>query len=278
MHRPFEDSPEFERLITGTKNVHLARIALELARDAYPELEIASYLGRIDELVERIRRRCPSRTTARQVLGQVNWALFIEEEMRGNLEDYHDPRNSYLNEVLDRRLGIPISLSVLYWSLAERLGLTVAGANFPHHFMLRVDDGDQTWFIDAFHSGSVIEPDECQRRLSEIVRKPVVLTDDMMAGCTIQSVVTRMLRNLKMIYLGLEDVPSLLPVQRRLTALNPGSPQEQFDLGFIYMLTDRPGEAIRPLQAYLDSAPPAKQAKEVSALLESARRRVAEWN
>jgi regulator of sirC expression with transglutaminase-like and TPR domain len=275
---PFADSPEFRRLVASDEPVELARLALEVAVDAYPNLEIEPYLQRIDQLAERVRPRCPAGASVKQVLGQINWVLYIEEEMRGNVEDYHDPRNSYLNEVLDRRLGIPISLSVLHWTIGERLGLRINGVNFPHHFMLRVDDEGQTWFIDPFHEGAVMDRTACARRLSEISQKTVVLTDDMTAGCSIKVVVTRMLRNLKLIYVSLEDIASILPVQRRLTALNPQDPSELFDLGVLCIKADRLGEAIDPLQAYLDSSPPAARAREITALLKIARRRVAESN
>ncbi len=152
----FSDSPEFRRLLAGDGPVHLARVALEIARDAYPGLEIESYLARIHELAERVRNRCWSGARVREILGQINWVLYVEEEMRGNEEDYYNPRNSYLNEVLDRRLGIPISLSVLYQAVAEPLGLLMTGLNLPAHFMLRVDDGERTWFVNPFEGGGVM--------------------------------------------------------------------------------------------------------------------------
>ncbi len=198
---PFADSPEFRRLAGGEAPVDLARIALEIAADAYPALDIEAYLARIAGLAERVRPRYRRGASARDILGQINWVLFVEEELRGNEEEYYDPRNSYLNEVLDRRLGIPISLSVLYRAVAEPLGLSVAGANLPAHFMLRVDDGDQTWFVDAFRSGAVMSREACRRRLSEILQQPVDLTDEMTAPCPVATVVTRMLRNLKAIHL-----------------------------------------------------------------------------
>jgi regulator of sirC expression with transglutaminase-like and TPR domain len=274
----FPDSPELERLIAGDRNVQLARIALEIARDAYPELDVEVYLRRIQELVERIRVRCRPRAKPRDILGQINWVLFVEEEFRANHEDYYDHRNSYLNEVLDRRLGIPISLSVLYWAVAEQLGLSMAGANLPVHFMLRLDDGDRTWFVDPFHAGAVYTRDDCQRKLAEIAGRPVVLTESSVAPCSTQVVVTRMLRNLKAIYGNSKDLASLLPVQRRLTALNPHESAEQRDLAILCAQTDRLGEAIDPLEAYLDADPPAEEARELRALLESIRRQLARWN
>ncbi len=274
----FPDSPEFERLVAGEGNVHLARIALEIARDAYPDLDVDVYLERVQELAERIRARCRPGAKARDIIGQINWVLFVEEEIRANHEDYYDHRNSYLNEVLDRRLGIPISLSVLYWAVAEPLGLLMAGANLPVHFMLRLEDGDRTWFVDPFHAGAVYGRDDCERKLGEIAGRPVVVTDSSVAPCSTQVVVTRMLRNLKSIYGNSKDLASLLPVQRRLTALNPHESAEQRDLAIVCAQTDRLGEAIDPLEAYLKADPPAEEGRELAALLESIRRQLARWN
>jgi len=274
----YPDSPEFQRLIAGDGNVQIARIALEIARDAYPDLDIEAYLGRIQELAERIRVRYRPRAKVRDILGQINWVLFVEEEIRANHEDYYDHRNSYLNEVLDRRLGIPISLSVLYWAVAEPLGLSMAGVNLPVHFMLRVEEEGWTWFVDPFHAGAVYNRDDCQRKLAEIAARPVVLTESSIAPCSTQVVVTRMLRNLKAIYGNSKDFPSLLPVQRRLTALNPHESAEQRDLAILCAQSDRPGEAIDPLEAYLGTGPPVEEARELRALLESIRRRLARWN
>jgi regulator of sirC expression with transglutaminase-like and TPR domain len=262
----------------GETPVQLARIALEIARDAYPELEIESYLTRIKELAELVRPRCSPGAKVRDILGQINWVLYVEEQLRGNTEDYYDPRNSYLNEVLDRRLGIPISLSVVYSAVAEQVGLSMAGVNLPAHFLLRVDEGERTWFVDAFHEGAVMGREACERRLAEILQQPMVLTESLAAACSIEVVVTRMLRNLKAIYLGAQDWPSALPVQRRLAALNRHDPDELHDLGVLCIQADHPGEAIDPLQAYLDTAPPTARNQEIRALLEVARQRVARWN
>ncbi len=275
---PFADSPEFRRLIAGESPVDPARVALELAADAYPGLDIEDYLARIAALSERVRPRCPSNAGAREILGQVNWVLFVEEEMRGNQDDYYDPRNSYLNEVLDRRLGIPISLSVLYWAIARPLGLSVAGLNFPAHFMLRVDDSQETLFVDPFHSGAILDREACRRRLSEILQQPVDLSDEMTSPAPLAVVVTRMLRNLKSIYLRAEEIPSVLPIQRRLVALNPRDAEELRDLGELCLRAERPGEAVDPLQAYLSTSPADARSAEIASLLIAARRRLAEWN
>ena len=274
----FPDSPEFARLVAGANDVHLARIALEIARDAQPELDIESYLGKIERLAERARTRCRPGSKVRDVLGQINWVLFVEAGLRANEEDYYDPRNSYLNDVLDRGLGIPISLALVYWDVGERLGLALAGANLPLHFMLRFEEDGLIWFVDPFHAGAIYNRENCQQKLSEIVQQPVVLTDSLAAPCAIRVVVVRMLRNLKAIYGTQQDVGSLLPVQRRLAALIQNDPNELRDLGLLYAQTDRLGEAIDPLETYVQASPPADDVNEIRALVEAIRRQLARWN
>jgi regulator of sirC expression with transglutaminase-like and TPR domain len=274
----FAASPEFHRLLAGEPRPCLLRIALEIARDAYPELDPGPYLDAVDALAERVRQRCGPGARPRAVLGQINWALFVEEGYEGNRDNYFDPRNSYLNEVIDRKRGIPISLSVLYQAVGERLGLALQGVNLPAHFMLRLDEPGSPVFIDAFHSGELLDPRGCRRRIADLSRNPVTLSDEQLASCPARVVVARMLRNLKAIYLGTSDFVSALPVQRRLAALEQDDPDEQRDLGMVCLQAECVGEAIDPLAAYLAAKPDADDAPQVGALLAAARRTVAEWN
>jgi regulator of sirC expression with transglutaminase-like and TPR domain len=212
------------------------------------------------------------------MLGQINWVLFVEAGLRANQEDYYDPRNSYLNEVLDRGLGIPISLAVVYWSVGELLGLHLRGANLPLHFMLRYEEDGLVWFVDPFHAGAIYNRDHCERKLSDLVQQPVVLTDSLAAPCETPVVVARMLRNLKAIYGKRQEVALLLPVQRRLAALAGDDPIELRDLGLLLAQTDHLGEALDPLQAYLDSSPSADDSLEIRALVIALRRQIAHRN
>ena len=278
MRSPFVESPEFQRLLRREPRPDLARISLEIARDAAPELDPAPYLAKLDALAARVRDRCPAEAKPRHVLGQINWVLFVEEGFQGNTESYYDPRNSYLNEVIDRKLGIPITLSVLYWALADRLGLELAGVNLPAHFLLRVGRGEPALFVDPFHSGALLDRQGCERRVAEMVGRAVVLTDLQLDPCPLDLVVSRMLRNLKSIYIHEQEYTMALPVQRRLAALNPSNPDEQRDLGMICLQVDRPAEALEPLQAYLNARPEAEDVPALRALLSAARRDVAQWN
>ncbi len=214
---------------------------------------------------------------ATQNSGADQLGVFVEEGYEGNRENYFDPRNSYLNEVIDRKTGIPISLSILYASLAERLGVVLEGVNLPAHFMLRLDESHQPLFIDPFHAGEFLDWQGCEGRLSNLANHPVTLSETQAAPCPPRLIVSRMLRNLKAIYLGTSDFASALSVQRRLAAASD-EPEEQRDLGMICLQLDRPGEAIDPLQAYLSAFPQADDVEPVTALLSAARRQVARWN
>ncbi len=274
----FADSPEFRLLLAGSAQVNLARIALEIARDAYPEIDVEAYLQKIQNFADRARGRFIAGAKVREILGQINWVLFVEEEFRGNQEDYYDPRNSYLNEVLDRGLGIPITLSLVYWRMAERLGLSMAGVDLPLHFMLRVDDHGQSLFVDPFHGGVLYDRKGCEQKLSEIAENLVTLPDTSIEPCSNRILISRMLRNLKVIYGRTGDIASLLPIQRRLTALNPQEPGELRDLGMLCVRADCLGEGIEPLQAYLRLSPGADDADEIGDLLGALRREVSRWN
>ncbi|HEU5118495.1 MAG TPA: transglutaminase-like domain-containing protein [Isosphaeraceae bacterium] len=278
MRRTFDNSPEFRRLLSGDEAVDLTRLSLEIAQDLYPDLDNAAYLIRLDALAERVRDRCPSGAKVRQILGQINWVLFVEESFRGNDESYYDPRNSFLNEVLDRKLGIPISLSVIYMAVADRLGLALSGVNLPAHFIVRSRWGSDAVFVDPYHGGTLMDRQGCQRLLEQVTGQGVELTDEQLAPCSPVLVVRRMLHNLKAVYLRENDFVSALPILRRLTALSGDDPIERRDLGVACLHADRPAEALDHLDAYLTAFPRAPDSVPVASLLKVAQREVASWN
>lgn len=275
---PFAESPEFLRLLRGDGEPDLTRLALEIARDAYPSLDPADTLRRIDALAARVRDRCPDGARPRHIVGQINWVLFVEEKYQGNSEDYYDPRNSYLNQVVDRKFGIPISLSVLYMAVAERIGLEMAGVNLPAHFVVRTGRGTSTLFVDPFHGGAILDRSGCEARVAEVTGQDVALPDSAFAPSGVGEIAARMLRNLKAVYLRSQDFASALPVLRRLVALSREDPIERRDLGVACLKADRPGEALDHLPAYLEARPEADDADVVASLVRAARRKLAGWN
>lgn len=278
MRSPFADSPEFLRLLGGEPGVSLPRVALEIARDAHPSLDIEAQLARIDGLARRVAQRCTRPSRTRAALGHVNWVLFVEEGFRGDDESYYDPRNSYLNDVLDRRRGIPISLSVLYAAVAAPAGLDLAGVNLPAHFVLRAVGEPEPLFVDAFHEGALLDREGCARLVAEATGREVALSDDQLAPAGPAAVVARMLRNLKANHLRGDDYASALPVSRRLAALAPDEPDEQRDWGLLAYRAGRPGEALAPLTRYLAARGDAVDSAAVAEVVRAVRRDVIQSN
>ena len=278
MRDPFIQDAEFRKLLGGEEDVDLAVVNLEVARDAYPELELTACTERIERLAARVGERCPIGSRPGHVIGQLNWVLFVEEEYRGNADDYYDPRNSYLNEVLDRKLGIPISLSILYQAVASRVGLSLVGVNLPAHFLLREAGATPPLFVDPFHGGRILDLNSCEQFLSTLVGRPCRLNPDDVGPCGASTTVSRMLRNLKAIYLQAQDFAAALPVCRRLAALNPRDLSEVRDWGTTCLQANRPGESLAPLGRYVVEAADAPDVETVRSLLKVARRDVANRN
>ena len=274
----FAENPEFRRLLAGDADLSLPRIALEIARDSYPSLDVEVYLARIEELAARARARCVEGSRAKVLLGQINWILFVEEGFQGNAVEYYDPRNSYLNEVLDRKTGIPISLSVLYAAVARSIGLDLAGVNLPAHFLLRVEGSDPPLFVDPFREGMTLDEEGCRRQVAAAVGHPVPLVSQQFEPTSVVATVARMLRNLKAIYVQEDDFASALPVVRRLSAIDPKNYDELRDWGLLAYQAGRVGESVSPLARYSEARPRAADTPAVLELLRTARREVARSN
>ncbi len=254
------------------------RIALEIARDAEPELDIETCLSRIDALAERARQRCGATPKPRAALAQIHWILFVEEGFRGNDDDYYDPRNSYLSDVLDRKLGIPISLSILYAEVAAQVGLELAGVNLPGHFVLQVSGESPPLFVDPYNNGAVLDRVGCERLVEGVVGHPVALTDAQIEPIGPALIVARMLRNLKTNYLRRDDYPSALRVVRRLAALTPDDLDEQRDWGLLAYRTGHPGESLAPLSRYVAGRSSASDIDVMTEVVQAIRREVIERN
>ena len=278
MRDPFGTSPEFQRLLQGDETVDLVRINLEIARDADPDVDITGALAAIDAIADRVRPRCSESSTATEVIAQINLALFVEDDFQGNTDDYFDPRNSYLNEVIERRRGIPISLAILYAAVAGRLGLRLDGVNTPLHFLLRVTEEEPALFVDPFHAGTLLDRSGCEQLISELSGQEIRLSFEHFTPCNLSTVVARMLRNLKRIYLERRQFTRALPVVRRLAALNRSDLLEQRDWGLTAIQAAHPGEAISPLTRYVADSKPSLDVDQVRDLLQQARNEVATWN
>jgi regulator of sirC expression with transglutaminase-like and TPR domain len=257
-------------------DVDLAAVALYLAADEYPDLDVPIYLERLADLADRARPYVAG--SLEECVGGLCGFLFRDEGFAGNTGHYYDPRNSYLNDVLDRKLGIPITLAVLAMSVGRRVGLTVVGVGLPGHFIAKaVRDGQEVLF-DPFHGGDVLTPEGCEELVTAVTGRSFPVTSEMLAAAPSGHIVMRMLNNLRSIYGQQDDFVRVARVIGRLRQLTPTDETLRRDLGAALIRSGKPGPAIDHLKAYLDAAPDAPDAGEVKALLGRALADVARWN
>lgn len=246
----------------------LAEAALVMARLAYPNLDASAYVARLDALGREARERVSAATTTDLEIPPhvdpavftritaLNAFLFEDERFVGNDSQYDDPRNSFLNEVLDRRTGIPITLALVYIEVARRAGLDVEGVNFPGHFLVRCRGVQGTRYsrdliIDAHHGGALLTESMCRELLSRHTGEDAMWDSRIMAHATKLQILTRMLLNLKRAYVRLYSFQQARDITELLLAVDPSAVTERRDRGLLaYHLNDLPS-ALRDLQTYL---------------------------
>ena len=258
--------------------INLAEAALLVAAEEYPDLDVRGYLARLDEMGVALRQRLDEEPRPERAIMALNHYLFQEQGFRGNVERYYDARNSYLNEVLDRRTGIPITLSTVFMEVASRAGLEVEGVGLPGHFVVRVHTPSRPLLVDPFHGGTVLSEKDCQDRLDRIFNGSVKLEPDMLRPCRRREMLERILRNLKAIYLREQDKQRALRVVDLLVRMQPGSAEDLRDRGVLYAALDCYGFAARDLESYLSLAPGAKDAEELAARAAMLRQQAARLN
>jgi regulator of sirC expression with transglutaminase-like and TPR domain len=235
----------------------LDRAALVVALEEYPELSIPKYLRKLDALAASVEVLIGVDRDPVNVIEGMNEILFVQEGLRGNSEDYYDPRNSYLNEVLDRKLGIPISLSVIYMEVARRIGFDIQGIGFPSHFLVKHTAGDRDIIIDPFGFGRILTPGDCQELLDKAHNGALPMNPSLLQPMDKRSIVTRMLYNLKGIYTQKEQYQKALSIIEKILMMNPATPSEVRDRGLLYMQTSLFAKAVADLESYIkDTAAP----------------------
>jgi regulator of sirC expression with transglutaminase-like and TPR domain len=253
----------FRCVIAAGGELDLARAALAIAQDEYPSLRPEPYLARLDELAARARSFAGSESDACRLIAAINYVLFNQEGFRGNRGDYYDPRNSFLNDVIERKKGIPITLSVLYIEVARRAGLELRGVGFPGHFLVKYEQGDEEIVIDPFDKGEVRMLEDLQTLLDGLYAGKVAFRPEFLAPVTHRQIIHRMLNNLKGIYLSEENLLKALSAAERLVMLDPSSAPEIRDRGMLYLKLECFQQAIGDLETYLRLAPDASDADDI---------------
>ena len=244
----------------------LAEACLLIAQDAYPDLDVAHYLARIDALAATVRSRVAGDAFAQQKVVALNRHLFTELGFSGNARDYYDPRNSYLNEVLDRRTGIPITLSVLYMEIGRRLGLRLQGVSFPGHFLVKLRVSGGQLVLDPFCGGEAQSEADLRARLAQVLPQREAQTlplAQFLQAASSRQILARLLRNLKGIYLQSEEAQNMLEVMQRMVMVAPHAAEEVRDRGLAYYRMDCFRAALADLQDYLERRPDAPDAAEI---------------
>ncbi len=250
------------------EDIDLGAAALWLAAESCEGLDVPGYLVRLDALADAVR---PNFALAESVADQVrvlNRELFGVHGFHGARDDYYDPRNSFLHQVIDRKTGIPISLGVLYMEVARRLGLDAAGVNFPGHFLVRV--GAEPLVVDAFE-GRLASANECRVRLRAALGDDAELTPALFAPVPKKHILLRMLGNLKSIYAGKREFELALACCDRSLLLFPDAARELRDRGLMYHALECPHPALADLERYLAAHPegtgaPASDAEDIDAI------------
>ena len=255
--------------------VDLAEIALKLARDEYPNLDVEAYLSQLSAMAHEAQRYMNGDFEAR--LAGLCRYLFHDMGFRGNVQSYYDPRNSYLNEVLERRTGIPITLSVVAMAIGSRGGIEIAGVGLPGHFIVKAIEGNQELLFDPFHGGRRLTPEECEHVVRQATGQPFQVTPEVLRAPPPGLIVQRMLSNLKNIYMTAKDFPRAVRIIGRLLQLKPKDTIERRDLGLCLIQMGQFGPAIDHLSAYLASSS-ANGEDPIRSLLDQAKAEVARWN
>lgn len=256
-----------ERLLDALRDersqVPLDIAALELASIEFPGLDFETSLVRLDNLAEQIQSQLSAHASALDFIRVANELLFDVLQFRGNEEEYYDPRNSCLNSVLVRRLGIPISLSVVYIEVARRLGRTVSGVGLPGHFVVVHEDAESHYWIDPFHGGRILTFADCNALAKQTAGVDLRSNPAVLSPITKRQILVRMLSNLKAIYLRGEAFDKARQVLDLLIDAMPEYAEEYRHRGIVHLRQQNHRAAQADLETYLRLEPSAPEREQV---------------
>lgn len=249
-------------------DLDLARVALLVAQEQYPQLPVEMYLARLDGLAEEVRGRLGQETAPLIALQELTRTLYERHGFRGNTEAYYDPRNSFLNDVLDRRTGIPLTLGIVLLEVGWRLGLPLEGVAFPHHFLVRYRGAGLDLLLDPFRGGEARAEPEAQEFLDRVYGGMVRLQPSFLRTASRRDMLIRLLNNLKSIYLNTGDELKALGVVERILLLRPDAAPERRTLGVLLARMGRREEAVAELKRYLESGPETRERSRIEEMVE----------
>jgi regulator of sirC expression with transglutaminase-like and TPR domain len=258
--------------------IPLAEASLILACEEYPQLEISPYLDMLDNMAEVAAQKLMPADSPVETIRKINAVLFEDFEFRGATEDYYDPRNSFFNDVLDRRIGIPITLSTVYMEVARRLNFPIVGVGMPGHFIVKYSDRSEEFFLDPFNRGEILTRDDCRNRVYERYGDSVEFSDRILGRVTHRQILWRMLNNLKEIYLKAHAFDKGLAIVDMMLLVEPEEIPQFRDRGLLRLQLRQFAGAARDLEHYIRHAPAADDREQVERHLNDLRRIRASMN
>ncbi|NJP08877.1 MAG: tetratricopeptide repeat protein [Leptolyngbyaceae cyanobacterium RU_5_1] len=261
----------YQEIRQPDEQVSLERAALYIALEEYPDLDVEEHLNALDTIALDVQDRLPAESYPLKILRKINQYLYEDLGFVGNTAEYYDPRNSFLNDVIERRTGIPISLSLVYLAIAQRIDFPMVGIGMPGHFLIRPVVSEMEVFIDVFHQGEILFAQDCQERMAQIYQQPVELRPEFLEAVTPRQFLMRMLTNLKVIYIDRSNFQKALAATERILLLFPNTPVELRDRGILYYQLNRLHEARQDFEDYLTLVPTAQDAPVIQQLLDRMR-------
>ena len=246
--------------------IDVARAALSIAKSEYPDLSIERELFTFQRMAGDISSKLLDDDDPLYCMNTLSEYLFDHLGFKGNEEDYYDPRNSYLNHVLSRRMGIPITLAVVYMELGRRLKIPLVGIGMPGHFLVRHVEVDDL-FVDPFHGGIMLSVDECKERLRERVAGEIHWDPSLLSPVSNQEILARIIRNLNTIFMHRGDYARALDIAQFAVSLDPHSPLNRRDRGLAHYRLGNTAHAIDDLRFYLALTPDGSDVVSVRALV-----------
>lgn len=254
------------------EEIDLAKTALCFAIAEYPDLRVQNYLEVLDAIAIEIEFHLPTERYPLKVIQTINNYLFDFLHFKGNQKNYYDPENSFLNRVIERHTGIPISLAVVYLAIAQRLDFPMVGIGMPGHFLIRPEFEDAGIFIDAFNGGEILFEEDCQQKLNETYQQQVKLDPQWLVPVSNKQILARMLDNLKFIYLHQREIDKALSIISGILKIFPQRVTEIRDRGLLYYQINRWSEAIIDLEYFLKVSPDSEDAPTIEILLKKMNR------
>jgi len=263
----------FKELITlPDLGIPLAEAALLLACEEYPHLSLAPYLDELDRMADRVERKTVTDSSAIETIAAINQVLFVDYGFEGNAKKYYDPRNSFLNDVIERRRGIPITLSAIYIEVARRIGFDIDGVGMPGHFLVKHVSRSEEIFVDPFNQGDILTRDDCHRLFPPGQLETGQSAEQWLGRVTNRHILTRMLVNLKAIYLQTETFDKALVILDLMILTEPDALELFKERGLLRLQLRRYSGAASDLKRFLKHSPDSENNSKIEKYLNDVNR------